>query len=317
VTALTADLSTPELLAGVGLPPGDGHAMPPSPLRFPEGAHHRVEIPSVEGPRCLAAVLAEADRLDVPVARVSQGTGVGLLTDAEITEMVDQAAAARVELSLFARPCAGWDASALARSAVGPMMAPTARGQDQFAAVIDEIRRAADLGVRSVLIADLGVLAVFAQLRAAGVLPADMQAKISVMLPAANPAAARVLAGLGANTLNLPTDLTLAQISAVRAAVDVPLDIYVESPDNLGGFVRHYELPRLVELAAPVYLKFGLRNAPDVYPAGTHLEATAVALSKERVRRARQGLDLLARSGSTAVGSGPGAPGLAVPTPGA
>jgi hypothetical protein len=139
-----------------------------------------------------------------------------------------------------------------------------------------------------------------------------MQAKVSVMLPAANAAAARVFADLGADTLNLPTDLTLAQISAIRSATPLPLDIYVEAPDNLGGFVRHYELPRMVEVAAPAYLKFGLRNAPDVYPSGGHLEATTVKLGRERVRRARLGLDLLRRSGSAAVGSGPGAPGLAL-----
>src|SRR5215470_4313989 len=102
-----------------------------------------------------------------------------------------------------------------------------------------------------------------------------MQAKVSVMLPVANPATATVIAGLGADTINLPTDLTLAQIAAIRSVIAVPLDIYVESPDNLGGFIRHYELPRLVELAAPVYVKFGLRNAPDVYPAGSHLDTTA------------------------------------------
>jgi hypothetical protein len=121
--------------------------------------------------------------------------------------------------------------------------------------------------------------------------------------------------GLGADTLNLPTDLTLAQFAAIRASVQVPLDIYVESPDNLGGFVRHYELPRLVEVTAPVYIKFGLRNAPDIYPSGTHLDATAVALCRERVRRARLGLDLLQRSGSTARTSPPGAAGLALVVP--
>src|SRR6185436_378724 len=190
----------------------------------------------------------------------------------------------------------GWDASAMARSPGGGGLASAARGQDQVVAVVDEIRRAADLGIRSVLVADVGVLAVFGELRAAGVLPADMTAKVSVMLPVANPATARVMVGLGANTINLPTDLTLAQIAAIRATVDVPLDIYVEAPDNLGGFVRHYELPRLVDVAAPIYAKFGLRNAPDVYPSGGHLDATTVALSRERVRRARVGLDLLHRS---------------------
>ncbi len=301
-----------ELLSGLGLPGGDLHPLPPSGRTFPDGAHYRVEIPSVEGPRCVEAVLEEAARLDVPVTRLSQGTGIGLLTDPEIRAMVDLVAGAGIELSLFARPSAGWDASAMSLAPAGGVLAPTARGQDQVAAVVDEIRRAADLGVRSVLVADIGVLSVFGQLRASGALPAAMQAKVSVMLPAANPAAARVLTDLGADTLNLPTDLTLAQVAAIRAAVRVPLDIYVEAPDNLGGFVRHYELPRLVHLAAPVYAKFGLRNAPDVYPSGSHLDATAVALSRERVRRARLALDLLARSGVEAVHSAPGATGLAL-----
>jgi len=121
------------------------------------------------------------------------------------------------------------------------------------------------------------------------------------------------LVELGASTLNLPTDLSLAQISAIRAAVDVPLDVYVEAPDNLGGFVRMHEIPELIRVGAPVYVKFGLRNAPDVYPAGSHLEATTVALSRERVRRARLGLELLVRSGYEAKTSELGALGLAVP----
>ena len=312
MTVLPADLSTAELLAGLGLPAGDGHTLPSSALRFPDGSHYRVEIPSVEGPRCLEAVLAEADRLSVPVARVSQGTGVGLLTDAEITEMVDLGATAGVEVSLFARPCAGWDTSAMARSTAGALLAPVARGQDQLAAVIDEIRRAAELGIRSVLVSDVGVLATFGRLRAAGALPAEMQAKVSVMLPVANPVTARLFADLGADTLNLPTDLTMPQISAIRSATQLPVDIYIEAPDNLGGFVRHYELPRIIDVAAPVYVKFGLRNAPDVYPSGGHLDDTTVLLSRERVRRARLGLDLLRRSGSAALGSGPGAAGLAL-----
>jgi hypothetical protein len=224
----------------------------------------------------------------------------------------------RVEISLFARPNAGWDTSAMARSPAGAVVAPVARGQDQLVYTIEDIKRAAEHGFRSVLIADIGVLAVFRALREAGALPRDMQAKISVMLPAANPSTARILEDLGANTLNLPTDLTLAQTAAIRAAVDIPLDIYVESPDNIGGFVRHYEVAEIVRIAAPVYLKFGLRNAPDVYPAGSHLEATTVALSRERVRRARLGLDILHRSYPEATTSELGATGLAIPkVPGA
>lgn len=307
--------ATRDFLRTIGLPPGDLHDLPSSDKRFPDGAQYRIEIPSTEGPRCLEVVLDEAERLGVTVHRVSQGSGVFLHTDDELDEMARLAAAAPVEVSLFTRPNAGWGTSATARSPAGGAVAAAAHGQEQVAACLDDARRAAEHGFRSVLIADIGVLAAFVAMRQAGELPEDMQAKVSVMLPAANPAAARVFAELGASTINLPTDLSLAQIAAVRAAVDCPLDVYVEAPDNLGGYVRLHEIPELIRVAAPVYVKFGLRNAPDVYPAGTHLEATTVALSRERVRRARLGLDLLVRSGYEPATSELGAEGLAVPVP--
>jgi hypothetical protein len=304
-----------DVLESMGLPRGDLHELPTSSKRFPDGAHYRVEIPSTEGPRCFEAVLAEAERLGVPVHRVSQGSGVFLQTDEELDAFAHLAADATVEVSLFARPNAGWDTSAMTRSPAGAVLAPAARGQEQVVAGLEDIMRAAAHGFRSVLVADVGVLAAFGAARRDGALPDDMQAKVSVMLPAANPAAARVFVDLGASTLNVPTDLTLPQLAAIRAAVDVPLDIYIESPDTVGGFLRYHELAEFVRVCAPVYLKFGLRNAPDVYPAGTHLDDVVVALGRERVRRARLGLDLLARAGVEATTSVLGAPGLAVPRP--
>jgi hypothetical protein len=178
---------------------------------------------------------------------------------------------------------------------------------------LEDVQRAAALGIRSVLLADEGALWVAGEMRQAGVLPEGMQFKISVMMASANPASIRLMERLGADTYNIPTDLTLAQIAAIRQGVDIPLDIYVEVPDNLGGFVRLYEIPELVRIAAPVYIKFGLRNAPDIYPVGKHIESLSIALSRERVRRARLGLDLLARYYPDAIQSEAGAPGLAIP----
>jgi Peptidase family U32 len=300
-------------LASIGLPPGDLHDLPTSPKRFPDGAQYRVEIPSTEGPRALEAVLDEAARLDVVVHRVSQGSGVFMLSDAELDEYARIAFDADVEVSLFARPNAAWDISAQARASAGAVLAPAVRGGDQLAHALADVRRAADHGFRSVLIADIGLLAAFAAMRSAGELPSAMQAKVSVMLPVANPASARAIVDLGGSTLNLPTDLSLAQIAAIRSVVDVPIDLYVEAPDNLGGFVRLYELPEIVRVAAPVYVKFGLRNAPDVYPSGTHLEPTVLALTRARVRRAQLGLELLERELPDAATSKLGAEGLAVP----
>ena len=306
-------MSIGAVLQSLGLPSSDPSSLPDSTKRFPDGAQYRIEIPSTEGPRALAAVLDEARARGVTVHRISQGSGVFMQTDGELDEMAETAAAAGVEVSLFARPGAGWSPSAMTAAPAGGIMAASARGQDQVVACLGDAVRAAEHGYRSVLIADIGVLFAFGRLKQAGVLPADMQAKVSVMLPVANPTAARVVAELGAGTLNLPTDLTLHQIAAIRAAVDIPLDLYVEAPDNLGGFVRHHDIPELIRVAAPVYVKFGLRNAPDIYPSGSHLEATAVALSRERVRRAQLGMDLLRRSGADATTSATGAEGLAIP----
>src|SRR3954449_5264506 len=95
---------TRDFLRSIDLPPGDLNGLPDSPKRFPDGAQYRIEIPSTEGPRCLDAVLEEADRLAVAVHRVSQGSGVFLLTDAELDVLARTAADAQVEVSLFARP---------------------------------------------------------------------------------------------------------------------------------------------------------------------------------------------------------------------
>ena len=128
-----------------------------------------------------------------------------------------------------------------------------------------------------------------------GDLPPDFVLKVSVTLAAPNPATARLLEDLGATSINLPVDLSLPQIAAIRQAIDAPIDFYVESPDDFGGVVRHYETASLVRVAAPIYLKYGLRNSPGLYPSGQHIENTVIALSRERVRRAAISLAILAR----------------------
>ncbi len=216
-------------------------------------------------------------------------------------------------MSLFVGPRAAFDVGAQATSSAGRLIGPRLRGADQLVYAIEDVRRACELGVRGVLVTDDGLLYTLGEMRKAGELPSELVIKISVAMGSANPASARLLERLGAGTFNVPTDLTLPQIAAVRQAIDLPLDIYVEAPDDYGGFVRHYEIAELVRVAAPVYVKFGLRNAPNIYPSGTHLEPTAIALTRERVRRAKIGLDILRRYYPEATTSEKGAPGLAIP----
>lgn len=304
---------TRAFLSRLGLPGGDAHALPSSAKRFPDGAQYRIEIPSCEGPEAMRAVIEAADRHGVEIHRVSQGSGIMLLTDAEIVEMAGLGRGQGMEVSLFVGPRAAWDVGATATSSSGRAVAPRIRGADQLVYAVEDVRRACALGIRSVLVADEGLLWVLGEMVRASELPRDLVLKVSVMMGSANPAAVAVMARLGAGTYNIPTDLALAQIAAIRQAVDIPLDVYVEAPDDLGGFVRHYEVPEIIRVGAPVYVKFGLRNAPNIYPSGTHLEATAIALARERVRRASIGAELIRRYAPDLVASSLGAVGLGIP----
>jgi hypothetical protein len=285
----------------------------PSTRRFPDGAEYRIEIPSTEGPAALRAVVEAGRRWKVPIHRISQGSGIMLLTDDEIREMLRIGRDEGMEVSLFVGPRAQWDIGAQVRSAAGSVIACCQRGARQLVYAIEDIRRGCDLGLRGVLIADPGLMWVVHEMKQAGELPANLVVKTSVQMPTANPATARLWEQAGANTLNVAVDLTLEQLSSIRQATHLPLDVYVEVPDGFGGFVRHYEVPELIRVAAPVYVKLGLRNSPDIYPCGTHLEATAIALSIERVRRARIALDMIERYYPEAQTSDVGAEDLGLP----
>jgi hypothetical protein len=287
--------------------------LPSSGKRFPDGGQYRIEVPSVESPDALAAVLEEADRQRVRIHRVSQGSGIMLLTDSEITEMARMARDANLELSLFVGPRASYDTTPQPHTAAGKVIGGSLRGASQLIYAVEDVKRACALGVRSVLVADLGLIRVLDDLKKAGELPSGLVIKVSLLLAVPNPATALVLEGLGASTLNLSPDLSLSHTASIRAAVGVPLDWYVEVPDGFGGYVRYFEAPEMVRVAAPIYLKLGLRNAPDIYPSGQHLSGIGVQMVRERLHRGRILLDMIERRYPEAVGSPADAVGLGVP----
>lgn len=283
--------------------------------RFADGLRYRIEIPSVEGPDVMRAVLDEAESRDIPVRRVSQGSGVMMLTDAEIAEMARLGAQHGVEVSLFLGPRGAWDPGG--QSAATAAAGGVARGSAGVEWCVAEATRGVALGVRSFLVADLGVLGKLGAMRAAGELPPSLVLKTSVLLPCANPETARELERLGATTINVSTDLSPSELGELRAACSAPLDVYVEVPDDQGGFIRFYEVPEMIRIAAPMYVKLGLRNAPNIYPSGMHVAELAAKLGRERVRRAELVLRLLReRAPELVEGRGDDRPpDLAIPEP--
>ncbi len=301
------------LLHALNLPTGDGYDLPTSALRFPDGAHYRIEIPSVEGPGAMAAVIEAARQHGVTVHRVSQGSGMMLLTNAELREMARLGAEQRIEVSLFVGPRAAWEGTGQPLTPDGKLMGSRHTGMDQLAYAFDDIVRGVEAGIRSILVADEGLLWLVNQARQRGVLPADLVVKGSAVLGVANPLGVKLLQENGLDTINVASDISLPRLAAMRQVLAIPLDLYIEGPDGLGGFTRYYEIPEIIRVGAPVYLKFGLRNAPNIYPSGVHLEAAAIATGRERVHRAAIGMELLARAGASFTASPVGAQGLGIP----
>ncbi len=288
-------------------------APPPSSVKFPDGADYRLEIPSVEGPKVLAAVIKEAEHFGLTINRVSQGSGAMLHTEAELREMSKIASDYGIEVSLFIGPREEWGVSAMSRSAEASALAGSVRGMRQLRYAVEDSLRAIECGIRGLLVADLGLLQVLAEKRKQGKIPADVVLKVSVMKAPSNPATLRLLEMIGADTVNLPTDLTLNELYEMRSVSNLPLDLYVEAPDNLGGVVRGNEIADLVAVSSPLYVKFGLRNSRSLYPSGFHLENEAITIGREKVRRASISLEWLKRDPRNFVQSQPGAKGLGIP----
>jgi peptidase U32-like protein len=296
-----------DVLDGLGVT-GRDHA-----TTFPDGAAFRIEIPSVEGPRVLDAVLRAAESEGITVNRISQGSGAVLLRAAELRDMAQAGREAGIEVCLFVGPRERYGVGAHARSQDGRAHGDQVRGLRQISYALEDVLRATEQGIRSFLVADLGLLRALTQAQAQGALPAGLVWKVSAAMSPSNPVTVKLLEDLGASTVNIPADATLAELAEMRAAVSLPLDLYVESPDPLGGVVRGQELGELVRAGAPLYAKFGLRNAQSIYPSGHHLEAVARANATEKVHRAAVALEWLERLSPGLTQSGPGAAGLGVP----
>ncbi|PRZ43868.1 hypothetical protein CLV89_12514 [Tritonibacter scottomollicae] len=248
---------TKQFLERMGMPSGDCYDLPTSEKRFEDGAQYRFEVPGIQGPGAMAALLDAVEKNGVPIHRVTQTKGVMTLSDPEITKMVDMAAGAGVELVLSVGPRATTDTSASVNTPEGVRMGYRLRGQEQVVRAVEEIRRGTALGVMSYLVYDEGQLWLMNQMREAGDIPAGVRFKVSAHAGHGNPCSAALLAQIGADSFNPVRDIQLQMMAAIRRAVDIPLDVHTENPASTGGFIRHYEVPEMVRVASPIYLKTG------------------------------------------------------------
>jgi len=262
-----------------GLPQGDAFDLPTSNKRFPDDAQYRFEVPGIQGPTAMKSLLDEVTDKKLIIHRVTQTKGIMLLTDNEIIEMVSLATQSKVDLVLSIGPRATYDTSASVLTAEGQRMGLRLRGQEQIVRAIEDVKRATALGCKSFLLYDEGLLWILNEMRKQNEIPSTLKFKISAHTGLGNPCSARLLEQLGANSVNPVRDLQLPMLSAIRQSISIPIDLHTENPSSSGGFIRHYEVPEMIRLVSPVYLKTGGSVAK------THGWDTTASEAKQRAKQ--------------------------------
>src|SRR5690554_6305091 len=104
--------NTKKYLLGQGLPQGDAYDLPISFKRFEDGGQYRFEVPGIQGPGPMKALLETLENYGVSIHRVTQTKGIFMLLDDEIESMVSLADKYGLELVLAIGPRATYNTSA-------------------------------------------------------------------------------------------------------------------------------------------------------------------------------------------------------------
>ena len=268
-------MDTEKFLYSIGI----GENNETSEKRFPDGAQYRFEVPGIQNPSAMAALFEATDRYGVNIHRVTQTKGIMLLTDAEIEEMVSIGVDEKVELFLSVGPRATYDTSASANTPEGARIGYRLRGYKNLFYGLEDVKRAVDLGVRGIVVYDEGLLWVLGEMRKQGELPKNVHFKVSAHCGHGNPASAKLLELIGADSFNPVRDLQIPMMAEIRKSINISLDLHMENPKSSGGFIRHYEAPEIIKAASPVYLKTGGSVAAH------HGWETSVSQAAERIKQ--------------------------------
>ena len=252
---------------------------------FKDGGQFRFEVPGIQSPKTMEALLDESHNQELTIHRVTQTKGIMLLSDEEIIQMVDLAKEYGCELFLSVGPRATYDTSATVHTKEGSRLGYRLRGYDNLVYAIEDVKRAVHFGVRGILLYDEGLLYALNQMRSADELPKNLHFKMSAHAGHGNPASAKLLQSIGLDSFNPVRDLQIPMLASIRKAIDIPIDLHTENPKSTGGFIRHYEVPKFIKVASPVYLKTGGSVAANHNWDTTQKEAVARVKQVKLVNR--------------------------------
>ena len=110
--------------------------------RFGDGGQYRFEVPGIQSPKTMKALLNASKQNNIFIHRVTQTKGIMMLTDEEISEMVSLAKDYGCELFLSVGPRATYDTSATVHTKEGSRIGYRLRGYDNLVYAIEDVKRA-------------------------------------------------------------------------------------------------------------------------------------------------------------------------------
>lgn len=283
-------MNSKQLLASINYAEGDDFNLPASKLQFADGGHFGIELSSINNMKTLQTALSFADQYGLKINRIDECRGLFRLPDAEVKDMVALCTERDIKPIFSTGPRAIYDTGAFVNSKNGVRLGYRLRGMDNIRYALDEVCRGLELGVNEFLIYDEGLLDIMGKLRNAGELPKTLKIKYSVHSGCANPASAKLYEELGADSINLIPDLELPMLSTIRQTVACNLDIFSDTAKDAGGLIRTPQMPEIVKLCSPTYLKCGpvSQNSQNHLPTENEIE--------ERVKQAQCVLEAINRA---------------------
>ena len=89
---------TREFLKSIGMPEGDAYDLPTSEKRFHDGGQYRFEVPGIQSPKVMEALLDEMDKYQISLHRVTQTKGIMMLTDNACVQNSEDRVAANLDI---------------------------------------------------------------------------------------------------------------------------------------------------------------------------------------------------------------------------
>ena len=258
-----------KVLKSLELPDCNNVHLKRSSKTFDQGGHYGVELPAINTLRQMEATIAALKSEGVYCTRFNETHGSHLLSDAEISDMLQICNENSYGVLFGIGPRPEYDVnSSFYRTKFGLEMGRQLNNNEIFAQALDEVFRLCDLGVRGIIVYDIGLMRIVSELRATGKLPSGLVIKTSSHCMVTNAPIAKIFEDNGADSITTAHDLSISMLQSIREyttdlVLDIPTDVYLTK----GGFIRWFELAEFVQVASPVFLKMGASVQTDPYEA--------------------------------------------------